>query len=50
MTRLVFVDDDVVMLFEAALPAGELAAAVQAGQWALPPALAAICPAERRSL
>lgn len=39
MTRLIFVDEDLVMMFEADLPAAELVQAVQNQRWQIPPAL-----------
>jgi DNA-binding CsgD family transcriptional regulator len=48
MTRLVFIDEEVVMMLEAALPAAELAAAIEAGVWPLPPGLAGVCPPDQQ--
>jgi DNA-binding NarL/FixJ family response regulator len=41
MTRLIFVDDDLVLVLEVELPAAELVEAIQNRLWPLPPALAA---------
>jgi DNA-binding CsgD family transcriptional regulator len=45
MTRLVFVDDELVILLETDLPPAALVDAVQANLWPLPPPLAALATA-----
>ena len=42
MTRLIFVEDELVMVLEANLPAAELVDSIQSGSWPPPPALAAV--------
>ncbi len=42
MTRLVFVDDELVILLETDLPPAALVEAIQANRWPLPPPLAAL--------
>jgi len=45
MTRLVFVDDELVILLETDLPPAALVEAIQANRWSLPPPLAALTAA-----
>jgi DNA-binding NarL/FixJ family response regulator len=42
MTRLIFVEDDLVMVLEVDLPAVDLVEGIQSGRWLPPPALAAV--------
>ncbi len=41
MTRVIYVEDELVMVFEEDLPAVELVSTIQAQRWQLPPALGA---------
>jgi DNA-binding CsgD family transcriptional regulator len=42
MTRLIFVDDELVLVLETDLPAAELLEPIRSGRWQPPPALAAL--------